>query len=305
MEKIIIVYNPVSGKNATRPSLESIRRQFSVSNYEVDTYTTKCTGDAIDFVKNNAAKYDKILSCGGDGTLNEVVNGLLQAGVSIPVAYMPQGSTNDFAQTLKVPSDYRTAAGVAKIGDYNEYDVGKINDRYFNYVACFGPGASISYATPQPLKNKLGYSAYMLNGFLFSAPKVIKELKPKKLRIEFNGQVIEDYFYYGALSNSTSVAGLFKFQGQHIVLNDGKFELLLVKKFKPLNALPLLIDTLKGNFENDDLVFVKTDSLKLTFLEEDVPWTFDGEFAGDLREIDFTVAKKAIKICSPKNELFE
>ncbi|MCQ2476552.1 MAG: diacylglycerol kinase family lipid kinase [Clostridia bacterium] len=305
MKKVLIIYNPVAGKDSTRPSPMAIERSFPPKEYEVTLYQSTGTGDAVNAAKDKAADYDFVVACGGDGTLNEVVSGISKAGLDIPVGYIPMGSTNDFANTLGIPPYYYDAVKTIMEGHTNEYDIGQFNDRYFNYVACFGPGSSISYATNQKMKNKLGYSAYLINGFVFQSIPLLMQLKPKKVRVEYDGKVFEGGAHYGAISNSTSVAGLFKFEGQKIVLNDGKFELLIVKNFKALQAIPLLINVLKGNYEDDNLIFVKADNIKITFLEKPEEWTLDGEYGGNPKEIEFSVKKKAIKIYSPVNPLFE
>ncbi len=305
MKKVLIIYNPVAGKDSTRPSPLAIERSFPPKEYEVTLYQTTGTGDAVNAAKDKAAGYDFIVACGGDGTLNEVVNGISKAGLDIPVGYIPMGSTNDFANTLGIPPHYYDAVKTIMEGHTNEYDIGQFNDRYFNYVACFGPGSSIAYATNQKWKNKLGYSAYMINGFVCQSIPLLMQLRPKKVRIEYDGKVFEGGAHYGAISNSTSVAGLFKFEGQKIVLNDGKFELLIVKNFKALQAIPLLINVLKGNYEDENLIFVKADNIKITFLEKPEEWTLDGEYGGNPKEIEFSVKKKAIRIYSPENPLFE
>ena len=304
MEKILVIYNPVAGKDSTRPADTAVRDLFPAPDYEVTLYRTKCTGDATSAVLSMGAEYDIIVACGGDGTLNETVNGILKAGLDVPVGYIPMGTTNDFASTLKIPRDYREAVSNIKAGHINEYDVGVFNDGYFNYVSCFGPGASVSYATNQKFKNKLGYPAYIINGFVFNAVPILASLKARLVRVEYDDSVYEGRVYFGAISNSTSVAGMFKFQGQHIVLNDGKFELLLVKKFPLAKAFPLVINVLKGNYEDENIIFVKAENVKITFTDS-VPWTLDGEFGGDQTDVNFSVKKRAIKIFSPVNELFE
>lgn len=305
MKKIAIIYNPVAGKDSSRPAVERIRGQFPKDEYDVTVYRTKHTGDAIDYVSKAAPGLDFVVACGGDGTLNETVNGILNSGADIPVGYIPMGSTNDFASTLKIPSDIKQAVDVIKDGHINEYDVGSFNDRYFNYVSCFGPGSVISYATPQKLKNRLGYYGYLLNGFVFKVIPLLKELKLKHVIIEHDGETTEEDIYYGAISNSTAVAGMFKFEKEHILLNDGRFEVLFVKKMgNPKNAVTLLAKVLKGDFNDKNLSFFKADNVKIRF-EEDVNWTIDGEDPGAIRELDFKVNHKAIKIYSPVNELFE
>lgn len=304
MKKVLVIYNPVAGKDSRRPSKLAIERGFDACEFDITVYETTCSGDAIKATAEKAAGYDIVVACGGDGTLNEVANGVLESGADIPIGYIPMGSTNDFANTLGIPSAYYDAIQTIVDGHINEYDVCLFNDRYFNYVACYGLGASVSYATPQNWKNKFGYSAYMFNGFALQAIPLLKELKPRQMRVEYDGKVYEGGAHYVAVSNSTSVAGLFKFDGQHIVLNDGKFELLIVKDFSTLKAIPLLVNVLNGGYDDENLIFVKAENIKISWKDAQ-PWTLDGEYGGEPEEIEFSVKNKAIKIFSPVNPLFE
>ena len=148
-------------------------------------YTT-CQGDAINIARDFAREHDLVICCGGDGTLNETINGLMSAGVSVPIGYLPMGSTNDLAATLGIPTKLKEAAELIASGHTNGYDVGDCNGHQFSYVACFGPGTKISYSTPQKMKNLLGYNAYMINGFFLHLIPALADVKPRHIKIEYD-----------------------------------------------------------------------------------------------------------------------
>ena len=248
--------------------------------------------------------FDLVVCHGGDGTLNETINGLMSAGVSVPIGYLPMGSTNDLAATLGIPTKLKEAAELIASGHTNGYDVGDYNGHQFSYVACFGPGTKISYSTPQKMKNLLGYNAYMINGFFLHLIPALADVKPRHIKIEYDGNVLEDDFYFGSFSNSTSVAGLFKFDKNDIKLDDGKFELLLVRKLSsPLAAFGMLHRIMKRDFDGDSLIFIKASEVKFTF-EKPEEWTLDGECGGSTTQVDLKVLNRAVSIFSPENPMF-
>lgn len=229
-KKALLIVNPCAGKNRTRSDLGEIVNAFPDGVFDFTIKYTTCQGDAVNIAHDFAEGHDLVICCGGDGTLNETINGLMSAGANIPIGYLPMGSTNDLAVTLGIPTKLNEAAELIASGHTNGYDVGDYNGHQFSYVACFGPGTKISYSTPQKMKNLLGYSAYMINGFFLHLIPALADVKPRHIKIEYDGNVLEDDFYFGSFSNSTSVAGLFKFDKDDVKLDDGQFELLLVRK---------------------------------------------------------------------------
>ncbi len=228
----------------------------------------------------------------------------MSAGVSVPIGYLPMGSTNDLAATLGIPTKLKEAAELIASGHTNGYDVGDCNGHQFSYVACFGPGTKISYSTPQKMKNLLGYNAYMINGFFLHLIPALADVKPRHIKIEYDGNMLEDDFYFGSFSNSTSVAGLFKFDKNDIKLDDGKFELLLVRKLSsPLAAFGMLHRIMKRDFDGDSLIFIKASEVKFTF-EKPEEWTLDGECGGSTTQVDLKVLNRAVSIFSPENPMF-
>lgn len=303
-KKVLLIINPCAGKNSKRIGALDIMNKLSSADFDFEVRTTRCQGDATTIVKEVGADYDMIICCGGDGTLNETINGLMKLDKRIPIGYVPSGSTNDLAVTLGIPTEVGKAADLILSGKKNGYDVGSFNGKYFNYVASFGAGVELSYSTPQLMKNLLGHAAYMINGFVIKLIPMLVNLKPIHMKIEYDDCVIEDDFYFGALSNSTSVAGLFKYDNQNIKLNDGCFELLLVRGLKrKTEVFSMLSKIIHQDYDGDRIMLIKTKHVKIT-ADRETPWTLDGEFGGNHKDIDLSVMHKAFDIYSDNDTLF-
>ncbi len=299
-KKVLLVVNPCAGKNSSRASIQEITGKFPEDEYEFTVRNTTCQGDATNIVREELDKHDMVVCCGGDGTLNETVNGVMDMPRRVPIGYVPSGSTNDLASTLGIPKDIKEATDLIMSGQMNDYDVGLFNNRYFTYVASFGAFTRSSYATSQKLKNKFGYLAYLPT----AVPDAFN-IKNYKLRIEHDGGVIEDYFVFGAISNSTSVGGFIDFDTDEIKLNDGVFELLLCKGLKFQSVIPALLKVKQKKFDGDPLIFLHTKKLKVTCLEGEMDWTLDGEYGGRHKNVMVHVLNGAVHICSTENPLFE
>lgn len=298
-KKVLLIVNPCAGRTRTRSSTVDIVNSFSKDEYDLDVRTTTCQGDATNIVKENSENKDLVVCCGGDGTLNETINGVMDIPRRLPIGYIPNGSTNDLASTLGIPRDLQKATELIRLGRTNSYDIGLFNNRYFSYVASFGAFTKSSYATSQKMKNRFGHLAYLMNGLT-----EWKNMKPVRMRIEYDGGVIEDEFSFGAVSNSTSVAGIFKFNVNDVKLNDGYFEILLVRKVKAITAPLMLKKVAAQEYDGKQIIFLRTS--KATFTSpEGVPWTLDGEYGGEHRSAMIHVLSKAVEICSPENVLFE
>lgn len=295
---VLLIVNPCAGRTKSRAGTFDIVDKFSSNDYHFSVHTTTCQGDATNIVKNHYEGKDIVVCCGGDGTLNETINGVMEMPNRVPIGYIPSGSTNDLARTLGIPSDIKKATDLIMDGHTNSYDLGLFNNRYFSYVASFGAFSSLSYSTNQKLKNKLGHAAYILSVF-----KDLKSLKSNHAKIEYDGGVIEDDFVFGAISNSTSVAGIIKFKTEDVKLNDGYFELLLVKKINPLQAPIFVKRVIDQKYDGQQIIFLKTRNLKITS-PEPIAWTLDGEYGGAHKVSSVHVLSKAVDICSPKNPLF-
>ena len=274
--------------------------KFSKSEYEFSVHPTKCQGDATNIVKEELEGHDLVVCCGGDGTLNETINGVIDMPQRVPIGYIPAGTTNDLANSIGLPTNISDATDVIIKGHTNDYDIGLFNNRCFCYVASFGAFARSSYSTPQKLKNVLGHTAYVAA----AVPQVF-EIHPTKMRIEYDGGVIEDEFMFGAVSNSLSVGGFFKLPDDKVKFNDGLFEVLLVRKASVLrNIIPTLAKVRKQQYDGKMIMMFQTRKLKITSPDEAVAWTLDGEYGGKHHNVMVNVLERAVEIYSPENPHF-
>ncbi len=303
-KKVLLIVNPCSGKNKSRNGTFDIVEKFSSANYDFDVRTTTCQGDATNIVKEHIGDNDLVVCCGGDGTFNETINGVMQLSRRVPIGYIPAGSTNDLAATIGLPSEIGAATDIILQGHTNRYDIGLFNNRFFSYIASFGAASALSYSTPQKLKNIFGHTAYVINGLVINLIPTLKSVLPVHARIEYDGGVFDDNFSFGSISNSTSVAGIFKFDSNKVRLDDGKFEVLLVRRVKhPLQAFGLLAKVKKMDYDGDKIIHFSTSNLVINF-DEPQPWTLDGEFGGNHRDVRFSVLNRAIDVVSGNSPLF-
>ena len=275
-KKLLFVFNPKSGMGLIKNNLLDIVDVMVKAGYDPTVYPTQARGDATRKVKEDGANYERIVCSGGDGTLDEVVTGLREADLNIPLGYIPAGSTNDFARTLAIPNDMVKAAEIAVGEHIFKCDVGQFNDDTFIYIAGFGLFTEISYDTPQELKNVLGHAAYIL-----SAAKSLATIPNHLMQVEANGKVIEDRFIYGMITNSISVAGFKGLTGNDVELDDGEFEVTLIKS--PSNPLELseIIEYLTGLISDTKMVYKFKSAHVIVRSRSSVSWTMDGENGGD------------------------
>ena len=291
MKKILLIINPSSGRAKIQTELLNVIKEFNKNNFETNVQITLAPKHAIEIVKN-ANNIDAIICSGGDGTLNEIITGLINANKNIPIGYIPAGSTNDFAMTFGLPLNILDATKQIINGTPRAIDIGQFNkDRYFSYVASFGAFSSVSYSTPQPVKNTLGHLAYVFNGIAD-----IGNIKPYTVKITTHNDVYKDDFVFGAILNTTSVGGLIKLDNINVDLQDGLFEVILVKTPKTLTDLnDILYGISNVDFSNNIFKFIKTDKLTLEFT--DPPnWALDGEEAKGTKKVEILNLNKKIKI---------
>ena len=216
---------------------------------------------------------DLVVCCGGDGTFNETVSGLLMAGQDIPVGYIPAGSTNDFAASMKLPSDILEAARNVLEGEPVAYDAGDFGGRFFSYVASFGAFTRASYATPQSIKNALGHTAYVLEGI-----NELSQIRKEHIRMELDDEVVEDDFLFGAVCNSTSVGGILTLNPEQVDMTDGLLEILLVRAPRNLLEIAECIQAVQNQRYNDcAMITFRSASRMEVFADPEMPWTLDGE----------------------------
>lgn len=291
MKKLLFVVNGHSGKGQIKNKLLDIIDIMIKEGYHVQVHTTQEREDATKVVREQAKYYDLVVCSGGDGTLDEAVTGMMQSEVRTPLGYIPAGSTNDFANSLEIPKDMIQAAKTAVLGVPFSCDVGEFNGDYFIYVAAFGIFTDVSYATSQELKNALGHVAYILEG-----AKRIHTIKFYHMRVEYDGNEIEGDFLLGMITNSTSVGGFKNMTGKDVKLDDGMFEVTLIHKPKNIIELNTIIASLTNLKDETDLIdSFRADSVKF-YSEEEIPWTLDGEFGGDHKEVQIKDHCKAVDI---------
>lgn len=292
-KRMLFIYNPFAGKGQIKNKLFDIINTFTKSGYEITVHPTENRGDGARTTKEKIKNYDILVCSGGDGTLDEVVTGMMESRKSLPIGYIPAGSTNDFANSLSLPKNMVRAAEIITEGEEFACDVGAFNNDTFVYIAAFGMLTDVSYETPQEIKNVLGHMAYILEGMKrFS-------LRAYHMRISCEDMVLEDDFLFGMITNSTSVGGFKRITGKYVELNDGLFEVTLVKKPKSAMELNQIMTALvSGNIDADCMHCFKTAALVIE--SEEVAWTLDGEYGGKHEKVTIENKKEAIRIFVPK-----
>ncbi len=290
-KKLLFIINPKAGRTAIKNELFEIIMVFSNAGYEVVTYPTTGPEDAERKICADGAEYDLIVCAGGDGTLENTVCGYMKMGEKkVPIGYIPVGTTNDFARSLKISRKPIEAAREIVSGKETFIDVGMMEDKYFIYIAAFGIFTDISYSTNQSLKKVMGHSAYIVE-----ALKNITSYHGFKLEADFDGKHVSGEYIYGMVTNSFSVAG-FKIRGaKHVVLDDGKFDCLFIKM--PQNAVELqqiLTALLSNDIDGNEMFFECKASQVRIQSETPISWTLDGEFGGEWTEVNIQNRQKAI-----------
>jgi len=274
MKQLLLIVNPISGTKKAGKSLADIIGVFNQAGYDTRVFITTQQGDAAKAAKEYGRGKDLIVCCGGDGTLNETVTGLIEGDLDIPIGYIPAGSTNDFGVSLGLPTDVVEAAKRIARGREHTYDIGSFADRYFAYVASFGAFTQTSYSTSQDAKNALGHFAYILQG-IQDLPRIRKE----HIRMELDGEVVEGDFLFGAISNSTRIGGMISLSPDVVDLSDGKLDILLVKEPKDIQQLYECDVALRtGQYNCGMITFRSASHIKITAVP-DMFWTLDGERA--------------------------
>lgn len=294
-KKLLLIVNPCSGRAKMRGELLRVTEIFSRGGYDVTVYPTKAKYDATEKVKSvKDGEYEKIVVCGGDGTLNEVITGMMLSGLNCTLGYIPAGTLNEWSTGLHISKSIPTAAKDIINGNTVQLDIGKFGDKYFSYTASFGAFTEASYSAPQDIKNVLGQAAYFFEGI-----KSLTNIKPISLQIECEGKQIEGDFLFGAISNSMSVGGIVKFREAMVKLNDGLFEVMLIRNPANISEFQSIVDgILRQDLERKGIEFIRTDSLKV-YGGSKLSWTLDGEFAEGDSCVEIKNIKKAINFIIP------
>lgn len=305
MKKLLFVYNPRAGKEMLNPRLSDVLDIFVKAGYEVTVHPTQAYRDAYYQIKEyEVGKYDLIACSGGDGTIDEVATGMMKRREMgkdvVPVGYIPAGTTNDFAKSLHIPRKPLAAADNAVKGVPFPCDIGKFNDSVFVYIAAFGIFTDVSYETDQAVKNVLGHMAYILEG-----AKRIFNIPSYKIKVEHDGEAIEDEFIFGMVTNSRSVGGFSNMVGKNIVFDDGLFEVTLIKTPKnPIALQEIIAALLIEQVDTKHMYTFKTKKITFDSVEE-IPWTLDGEFGGEQDYVEIENVQKAMEIMVPENHVLE
>ena len=295
MKNLLFVVNPKAGRTVIKSDLINIIEIFSNAGYAVEVYPTKGQEQTEKYVYENAERFDLVVCAGGDGTLDNTVGGIMMLERKIKkrihMGYIPCGSTNDYARSLKISLDPVQAAKDIVEGDICHVDVGKLENTFFIYVAAFGAFTEISYSTPQNLKNALGHAAYVME-----AGKSVLNMKSYNMRVLFDDDEVEGNFVYGQITNSLSIGGFKNFGSKNMSFSDGKFETVLIKT--PENPLELqrIINSLLMDDLSDEMIVFRKSSRVVIKSKEEVPWTVDGEYGGSFKTTRVSNIRKAVSM---------
>ena len=298
-KRCLIIVNPCAGRRKGLRALPKIHRFFDENGYSVTDHVTASRGDGQAFAEA-AEGFDMILCVGGDGTLNEVITGVLRSGKTIPVGYIPAGSTNDFARSLGIPYKPMKAAKQILSEPPMKLDIGYYGDRYFTYVASFGIFTRTSYSAPQKLKNVIGHLAYILHGI-----REVVHVHPVEAEIVTeDGKATRERFIFGSFSNSTSFGGVLRLNPADVDFADGRFEVMLIRPPKTPRQLSRCLRALsKGKpYDSDEISFFHSAKVTMRFPSGDAPFSLDGEYAAGKDEIEIGVLHRPVTMlgCRPK-----
>ena len=298
MKNILLLVNAAAGTGSARNIVYEAVEELSVRDCLV-TVIPILPGKGMSaerLIDEHGDRYDTVMCAGGDGTLSHVIQGLLKAGLKKPVAYLPCGSANDYAKSLGIPASMEEICAAAAGMKTASLDVGIFNDRWFNYVAAFGAFTKVSYSTSQEVKNFLGYAAYILEG-IRTLPENISTRS--MLRITHDGVQEEGEYLFGSVSNSTSLGGMPQPLIQRARLDDGLFEVMLIRAPENLVEIGDIISTLAaGSTDSPYVHMFRTESLQIEALSE-TAWTLDGEYGGTPRNVRIEVCRRAVKLLVP------
>ena len=293
MKKARVIYNPTAGKEAVKRELPIILETLEIAGFEASAHATTCEGDATEAAKSAVERrFDLVIAAGGDGTINEVIQGLAEQSYRPKLGVIPVGTTNDFARALHIPRDIKKAVQIIAAGRSMLLDIGKVNEQYFINIAGGGQLTELTYDVPIKLKTMLGQLAYYIRGI-----EMLPSLRPTHAKIEYDDGVIEEDIMLFLLSNSNSVGGFEKL-APDAKLNDGYFDLLILKKVNLAEFIHIASLALRGaHLNNDNIIYVKSKHVKVTPTEK-MQLNIDGEYGG-LLPGEFINLKQHIEFLVP------
>jgi len=290
-KKALLIVNFYSGMGRAKTVLSDVIDILSKGGFLCTVYLTKNKATTIDTAREAYKEYDIVIAIGGDGTLSEVVNGVMMGEKNIPVGYIPTGSTNDMAKSLGIPTNHKEAAETISMFIPRKYDVGMFNDRYFTYIAATGAFTKVSYATSQSMKNAMGHLAYVLEGI-----KSVSEIQKIRITGTTDRGSFDGEYLFCSLSNSTSVGGLIQLDRGMVLFNDGLFELCLISAPKTGQEMMELIgDIMQSDFDNPLISLRKISHAELT-IPASAEWTLDGEDGGKQKTVSFSLSKRKLML---------
>ena len=296
MKKLLFVLNPQAGQRRANRFMPDMIRLFIEAGYMVEPYVTGASGEATEVIARCPRKYDLVVCAGGDGTLNETISGMMAAGLDCPVGYVPCGTTNDYASSIGLSPDVMQATRDILKGRAQTVDVGIFNGRSFVYTATCGAFAKASYTTPQAAKNVLGHAAYVLEGM-----RDLTAIKPMHMRVRADELALEDDFIFCSVTNSTTVGGILQLDAQLVALNDGRFEVTMVRNpVNPAQLSSIIVGLTTQSVPNDMIHFF---SARRIGIECDTPveWTLDGEREPETKNITLENRHSAFRIMVPRH----
>ena len=299
-EKIVFIYNPNAGKRKVQVKLSDIVKELFDENCDLMLSPTKKHGDAQESVKTYLKEglCKRIICSGGDGTLHEVINGMLSVstlGNRVPLLYLPAGSTNDFGNSLKMPKDMVEGAKLGREGMVFPCDMAVFNTEYFVYTAAFGMFTAVSYATKQSMKNVFGHLAYVLNG-----AASLGNIQKYDMKVSYDDRYTEGRFVYGMVVNSESIGGFKGITGKDISLNDGMYEMLLVREFKAFELPDIINCIMHADYSNPNLLYARVKHVRFE-CDRPVSYTLDGEFGGECKVAEISIRYRAVDFLIPKS----
>ncbi|MCI8556383.1 MAG: YegS/Rv2252/BmrU family lipid kinase [Lachnospiraceae bacterium] len=290
-KKLYFIYNPHAGKEHIKGKLYGILQVMADAGYELTVYPTKGAQDAVDQLIQMPEGYDLVVCSGGDGTLDEVVTGMMQREEKLPIGYIPAGTCNDFARSLKIPVNMAEAAQIAVQGQNFLCDVGSFNDKHFIYIAAFGIFTDVSYSTKQEVKNVLGQMAYILEGM-----KSIYNVKSYQLKVTSEEMSFEGDFLFGMVTNSKSVGGFKGIVGKDVVFDDGVYEVTFIRRPRnPMELQEILAALLVKEIDSKYMYSFRSARIEVE-AQEPIPWTLDGEFGGEHAHAVISNNPRAVEI---------
>lgn len=293
--QVLLIVNPNAGRGKVQRRIPEIKEDLIKTGYDVDIINTKKNFSAKDIIKEYNKKPDIVICCGGDGTVNDLVSSVMHLDDKPKISFIPLGTINDFARTIGLSRKKYFMQGIFKNYSEKKSDIGKINEKYFTYVAAFGAFTAVSYVTSQRLKKCLGKLAYFIVGI-----KYFFKIRSYKVKLGIDGEKIEKECIYGSVSNSKSIGGFQWFRKRDIAIDDGKFEVLLINKPKyKIQYLSIIFDILLRRYQSKNFFYKQGSKIEITS-EKSLTWTIDGEFGGRTKKTKISNCKEAVTFVVPK-----